>query len=545
MKQLLSFLLILPLIGCKPGLPSDRSSQQIDFFPTGTAKALSQADFDTLSPDERYRVANKLLATFYKGMPVDDFFDLSASLNSQTIKASSFINNTRTALLSDLSTEQQQAVDSVVFGIDANGNAVPNAAKYVFDSQQAKQEPLARIVEYPVSRNMFAVWMAHFLANTILFSPAYEMESTNLNDVQRIMVALERDILAGKTVREIVRSHLPTISRWRVSRSPENHALEAYELYLGLFETEEDSRKGGIACKNFFLTDEDNGYELSQTRFANSDLLIILENYFVTDCDDVYQAIAGHPLLIPRVTEVVVNYLMSENTAAQRLAVVESIVSSGAENFEQIFKGVIFSQEYLLNTERPRSAEESLFSLLARLRWSADTDRGEIDNNIFRNLTSRNFTQLYMNGMGWASMDYKIGRPPAVPMDGLSFANYHKSMRERVFFEGNAYSGADTDHPGEGGLVYKSGTQEALTHLANKPLDQIIDFYFMTALSRRAITAEKTELIRHVVDDRFLARVEADGVTRLVNDNRLDDLGVIVFDYISRLPEFYYFRRMG
>ena len=39
-----------------------------------------------------------------------------------------------------------------------------------------------------------------------------------------------------------------------MSSSPENHALEAYELYLGLFETEEDSLRGGIACKDLYLT---------------------------------------------------------------------------------------------------------------------------------------------------------------------------------------------------------------------------------------------------------------------------------------------------
>ncbi len=127
--------------------------------------------------------------------------------------------------------------------------------------QMKMKEPcryrLARIKEYPISRDLYVQWMAYFLSNTIMYSPAVEMETTDTVDAQNMFSFLSSRIKDKQSVRDMIRSNLPSLARWRVSRSSENHALEAYELYLGLFETEEDSVKGGIACKDFYLTDED------------------------------------------------------------------------------------------------------------------------------------------------------------------------------------------------------------------------------------------------------------------------------------------------
>ncbi len=72
---------------------------------------------------------------------------------------------------------------------------------------------------------------------------------------------------------------------------------------------------------------------------------------------------------MPRAVEVLVNYLFSGRSREDRVEIINSIASSGAETYEDIFTAMIFSREYLLNTERPRSFEESLLPLLDALKW--------------------------------------------------------------------------------------------------------------------------------------------------------------------------------
>ena len=55
-------------------------------------------------------------------------------------------------------------------------------------------------------------------------------------------------------------------------------------------------------------------------------------------------------------------------------------------------------------------------------------------------MTEFSNSQIYMEGMGWATMKYKIGRLPEVALDGLSYANYHKAMRERVLMNSGFYN---------------------------------------------------------------------------------------------------------
>ena len=94
-----------------------------------------------------------------------------------------------------------------------------------------------------------------------------------------------------------------------------------------------------------YLTDEDEGYLLVRTDFPNTTPQRILDDAFeITTCDDFHAVIAGHPLVIPRVTEVIINYLMDGRTQTDRLNMIESIVGSGAETFEDIFHGDYLSR---------------------------------------------------------------------------------------------------------------------------------------------------------------------------------------------------------
>ena len=113
-------------------------------------------------------------------------------------------------------------LDSAIVGLDSEGNEKAELAMYFFDEDRPRSLPLARIHEYPISRDAFVNWMAYFMANTILFSPALEYETTDIVNAQkrffrRLAIGIENDL----TVRQLVAQQLPTLDRWRVSRSPQ------------------------------------------------------------------------------------------------------------------------------------------------------------------------------------------------------------------------------------------------------------------------------------------------------------------------------------
>jgi hypothetical protein len=542
-KLPLIFTASMLVLGCDPGLPEGSN----DYAAGGTAAALSQGEFNSLPAEQQYMVANKLLGTMFRGVSVEDYFDMNAGMANLQPKSSTFLEDTKKALATNMSNAEVLAYDTIIDGLDEEGNPDPDNAKYRFDTRsdlesnrRSKQLPLARIKEYPISRDMYVHWMAYVLINTIMFSPAEEMESTDYTDIQNMYRFLVTNIDEGTPIRQIIRSNLPSLARWRVSRSPENHALEAYELYLGLFETEEDSYRGGIACKDLYLTSEADGYLIRRTDYPNTEPQLILGTNYITDCDDLYDVIAAHPLLMPRVTEAILNYFVTVNAdnLDYRQQFISSIVASGPETFEDIFNAIIFSREYLLNIERPKSFEENLMPLLDTLKWDPAANAGDVDESIFRRMTEFD-SQMRLSGMGWDTMTYKIGRIPQVPLDGLSFANYHKALREKLLLNDCSYEGG-CNAAGEGLLFDEN---DALLPSVEQMLpEDYVDYLFLSALQRKATTVEKTDLLALFAT--LSHTLDVDGVIEVRSD-RHDDIARITFDYISRLPEQYYFRAVN
>jgi len=521
------------VLGCDPGLPEGSN----DFAAGGTATALSQGEFNTLSAEDQYKVANKLLGTMFRGVAAEDFFDLTAGTANLQPQSKTFLIETKAALARDMSNAEVLAHDTIIDGLDAEGNPVPADAKYIFNGRRPQQLPLARIKQYAISRDMFVHWMAYVLANTIMFSPAEEMESTDLADVQNMYRFLATNLDKDTPIRQIIRSNLSTLARWRVSRSPENHALEAYELYLGLFETEEDSLRGGIACKDLYLTPEDEDYLIRRTDFPNTEPQLILGTNYVTICDDLYDVIAGHPLIIPRVTEVIINYFFSGRPLEVRTSMIASITASSPETFEDIFKAILYSKEYLLNTERPKTIEENMLSLMDILKWDPAANQGEVDERVFIRMTSNNVNdRIGMPAMNWNTMTYKIGRLPDTPLDGLSFASYHKGVREEFLMLDASYEGGVN---GATGLFYDD-TGTVWPHIEQMSLSEFADFLFLSSLHRKATAVEKADL-----QTLYDAAGHTDNAGVDVRTGRQDEIARITFDYISRLPEFYYFKAIN
>ncbi len=575
-NRLLLSLVGLLLAACQPASP-EKGSASDSRQALNHGFTLSQSEFNRLDATEQYMVANKALATMYRGLPLDEYFDLTQGLDNPVVQQTNFINAIQTRLQTPLSQEELTNAYQEVFGFEGDPEAAEDdsiPARFTsFDSSHPHQRYMARIQGYPISKDMFTYWMSYFLANTIMFSPAREMDSTNSQDISRVLAYLQQTIADDTPIRDTIRGWLHNLSRWRVSRSAENHALEMFELYLGLFnDTEEEQRNtinGGIVCGAWYLTDNNADYQLlkDENKPDGASTVEVLGSYIST-CDNLYDLVAGHPRLIPRVTEVIVNYFLDGSPAAAKQALIQQIVNTGPSTFKDLFMGVIFSKEFLLNSQRPKTFEENAFSFLGAMHWSPRANAFPMRRDVFRWVldSSSNSSSVGVHNMGWAAMDAKIGRTPFLPMDVLSFATYHKGIREGVLLNNYAFDGhrfpeitdfTEADVPREppfaihNGAFYVAGTENLKPELENLTADEFIDFVFLTALGRRASSDERAALLveglrrNHITEDE-------DGINQLTNTNGnlyweyyTDDFAEIMLDYISRLPEFYYFKAVS
>ncbi|MFY0640085.1 MAG: hypothetical protein JXR16_03490 [Bermanella sp.] len=586
----------LALSACKPSSPKENAGDQNGSVLTYSF-TLTQKEFDALSPDDQFVVANKILSTMYRGMPADEFFDLTQGFETPVVQYTNFIERTQRALTTPLKNSEIKSLNKDIFGVEDNletenvDESIP--ARFTnIDNNEPHQIFMARAHTYPLSENQMVQWMSFFLANTIMFSPAREMDSTNTQDVDRVLGYLNDSLSDGLTMREVVRGWLHNLTRWRVSRSPENHALEMFELYLGVFndtpEEQQNTINGGKACSEWYLTDNDADYQLlkDNTQDGIAEPVKVFGQY-IYDCDDLYGVVAGHPLFIPRMVEVISNYFLDGMSTQKKQDVVQQIVATNPETFQDVFMAVMFSKAFLLESERPKSFEENAFNFLHAMHWTPRSGSGDLGTRVLDNVydSSGNSRTVGVHNMGIAAMDYKIGRTPFLPMDVLSFATYHKAMRESVLLNNRAFDGRN--HPEEtdfteaaisrqppfeivNGGFYVAGTENLKPELENLTASEFIDFVFMTALGRRATAVESAAFLLEggpdirdesgaVIDDNrdYLREYENEngelvlslrrgtGGTDELYEYWADDFAEIMLDYISRLPEFYYYKSVS
>jgi hypothetical protein len=585
-QMLLLGFLGMSMTACSPDVPGLGGANPVSSGEaTGLAAPLSDAAFEALPVDDQYRVVNKLLSTLYNGVSVEEFYALEPGNSLVKRKDTALTpHNIKERLRTNLRAEDRQRFDQQIVGDDTaqddQGNATPIEALFRFDGNKPKQMPLARIYHYPISRDAFSQWIAWNLANTILFSPAEELDSANTTDVQNVFRRLDLGIMQGSSIRNMVAVHQHSVENWRRFRSPEDNTREMMEIYLGIFDNDAEVPFASQACQDLYLTDERDGYKLAYTDYPNTEPVIVLDQY-VTTCRDFYDIIANHPRLIPRIVSVLVDYFYAGHTANERLAITESISASNPVTFEDIFSTILFSESYLLDTERARSFEENFLPMAKRLQWDAHPD-------VFRGLISGNGSlgRAQLSQMGWSSMTYKLGRVAAIPLDSLSFGNYHKALRENLMLDSNRWrlnlgvqaptppdpspveplpddaSARDIAAHTEAQQAYDEAlalmTEEArqaynleltdyqqaqdLYHKVDDlTISQLLDYLFLSAVQRRPIDTERRDLIT-LLDSESHLDPEFD--SRFVRNGRLDDVSLIVMDYMSRLPEMYFLNKL-
>ncbi len=460
---------------------------------------LSDEEFNALTEEDKMGVSNKVMGALFKGVAADDFFNLGAGIAALALQTP---ENYVSKIEKDLSKP-------------VNENSYRNLIKqkYEFDEKQESiQYQLALLYEVPLSRNYFELWMVYQLTNTILFSPAVELDTVAYEDARRIFERVLSGLRRGDSIRQIVYDHMISQENWRRFRSPEDNTREMMEIFLKRF-NDAEVPLAAMACQNWSLEEDDDEYLLIIGPEINTEPVQILETT-VTACTEFYQAVVDHADLIPTVVSTLVDIFFYGYLQQDKARIVDDIVEDDPVTFNDIFQNILFSKEFLMNVERPKSFEEVFFSLSDRLDWYASK---RFFKDLNRVTSSSNFPSL--NNMKQAAMTYKLGRPAGIPLDTLSFAFYHKAVREKLLIDRKG----NPDNNNDGGW------QESLINV-NLMQDDFIDYLFLTVLSRNASERELTEL-NAVIADRGFARV----------DRKMQQT-MIVLDYISRLSELYHTR---
>jgi len=490
--------ILLFLTACTAEPPKQKNSSQ-QSGPKGAAAKLTVEEYDALSAEQQYQVSNKLMATFFKGVPASEFFDFTAGIDTLEVSG---------------------GVDYVKAVESALGKKLENPSAYLArvadrnnftETRQTTAESIAIIREYPLSKNMFEAWMAYTLANTILFSPAEEIDSADFIDAQRVYAKLVDRMAAGEGMRDIVYKHMVSQENWRRFRSPEDNTREMIEIYLGLFDRDADVPLAALACKNWYLTGENEGYELVVALDENTEPQRVLDTW-VTTCFDFYRTVADHPLLIPRVITVLVDHFFPEDSSTLRAELVQSIANTNPTTFHEIFKAIVLSKEYLINNERPMSLEEAFFNVADRIRWKP---WASFYNSLTNPSMSSNFPTLHL--LKQPNMSLKLGRFSAQPLDSLSFAYYHQLVRQYLLLDLKS-SAFNVNDGGWSPQLMEEG--DFLIE------DEYLQYLFISVLGRKANQTELDALNAVIVE-------------RGYEENRLGQT-MLVFDYMSRLPEVYY-----
>lgn len=507
-------------------------------------KRLTDDEFNALDDIEQYRVANKLFSTVYKGISVDEFFELDSGLESpDTINAGRYISSTINRFQTEITAEEQQRLDLAILGSDFVETSAGqySEGKFSFSRDKPREIPLARIHVYPISRTVFVQWMAWHLSNSILFSPASELDSADMNDVQNVYRRLVNGIGASNTISSIVKAHMQSEENWRRFRSPEDNTREMMEVFLGLEDKDDDVPAASAACQDWYLTSENQGYKLSYTDFPNSTPQRVLDADIIS-CDDFYQLVAQHPNLLPNLARILVGYFYAHNEPANQAQIVDAIVAEQPQTFEALFGMIIFSSEYLLRTERLRSYEETFLSAAERLRWTTRSDT-------FKSLASGRggLNRSNMAEMGWPAMSAKLGRAAGIATDSLSFANFHKGLREELLRDAYRWSGPlgvrEQESIDETDEIMSQAEFERRARLNSQlkrlSINELIDYLFISVAQRRATDYEKQELTL-LFDDNYFLRHEEE--RSYVRNGKMPELARLTFDYLSRLSELYYLK---
>ena len=491
-------------------------------------KQLSDATFNALTQKQQLQVADKILSTL--------FFAYQPSILSEKINMGNFISGIQNNLREE-TTDIGWVEDEIL-----------NNEKY-HQHDYNEQVAVDILTRFYVMKNLDSYflknWVAYILTQTIMFSPAYELDSTHTPNIARVYNRIVRMLNVESGMRYISYVHMSSEDNWRRFRSPEDNGREMLEIFT-LDNDDAHVPIAGQALKNWKL-DKDHDtlvVGLNQNREP-----LQLFNTTVYNGDDFYRELSKSSMFTNGVTHRLVDFFFPNETSAMKNQLTNSIVSSRPETWQDILLQIVFSEAYLLDTRRAKSAEELFYSLAKKTDFQHRTD------------TFHEF-KYALEEMHQASMKYKLGKRTRVPLDTLSFATYHKYIRERMLLrKSNPKKSTDYkawDRQGWDELFLKNENLTLDINNAQSSLTSIIQYLFTSLLARSANEEELSLFHNHMLRDQSesnqtkVFRYTFD-IFRPYSDPqkayekqeyRKKNIAIIVLDYISRLTETYTFNEV-
>jgi len=152
-----------------------------------------------------------------------------------------------------------------------------------------------------------------------------------------------------------------------------------------------------------------------------------------------------------------------------------------------------------------------------------------------------------LDEMHQASMKYKLGKLKRVPLDTLSFINYHKYIRENMMLR---FTDAEklnnfTDYNAHGWKPsfiaddrFNISQDDAKT-----TLDSLINYLFESTISRKPKAEELALFEKHMLESQEGVLAYVSGFNLLKTSDRTNAT-ILILDYISRLNELYQYKKV-
>ncbi len=486
-------------------------------IPTSSYKlsSLSDAEFNALSESQKLLVGDKLLSSMFFGYPLNKL--------QEKIDSGTFISSLQKQL--DVETTDKAWLESYIIDENVFGRYStyynPEAIDILSRFYAAKD----------LDKYFFHNWVSYILTQTIMFSPAYELDSSHSPNIARVYNRLVTMLDDESSMRLITYTHMMSEDNWRRFRSPEDNGREMLEIYT-LDLDDAHVPIAGKALQNWKL---DKEYDTLVIGLNENTQELSLFNTTIKNGDDFYRELTKSSAFTYGVVNRLVSFFFTDYTALQVNSITNTIVSSKPETWQDILKQIIFSKEYLLNSSRAKSAEELFFSLAKKMDYK-----------------HRNSTMLYfkrnLETMHQASMKYKLGKLTRVPLDTLSFATFHKTIREEILLKRSnpdvidnysswSRQGWSDSFLDNANFNYDSTDEEI-------SLESLINYMFKVVTSREATNEELLMFKNHMLED-------DNGQNILVypfdmfssNESSRESykryIAYVVLDYISRLDDTY------
>ena len=477
-------------------------------------------EFNAFSEQKKLQVADKLLSTFFFGYPLKTL--------EKKINSGSFINDIYTGFTEDM-TDKAWLEEYIVNG---------DIFRQVSYNEQVAVDILSRFFAMEDLDSYFIQnWMAYILTQTIMFSPAYELDSTSTPNIARVYNRLVSMIDSEGGMRYIGYVHMMSEDNWRRFRSPEDNGREMLEIFA-LDEDDSHVPIAGQALKNWKL-DKDND-TLVVSLNQNTEALTLFST-IIYNGDDFYRELVKSDLYTKGVCSRLVEFFFPNETESKKTEILNALTTSNPETWKDILIQIVFSEEYLINSKQAKSAEELFFPMAKKMNFKHQTR------------TFHDF-KYALDEMHQATMRYKLGKLERVPLDTLSFANYHRFIRERVMLKNsnpkkiNDYTAYDRNGWDESFVDNTNFTFDGENIIES--LNSFIDYLFKATIMRNAATEELAIFNNHMligtVGDQILRnefnmfRTDDDPVRqREQREIRKKRIATVVLDYISRLEETY------